>query len=49
MAVNESANPHLFVTLPPVNPGYISPSARFRHVFVLVIRVLQRKTIQKQH
>jgi hypothetical protein len=22
----------LFVTLPPVNPGYISLSARFRHV-----------------
>jgi hypothetical protein len=40
--------PHSFVTLPQVDPGYISPNAPSASCAPL-IRVLQEKAIQKQH
>ena len=39
----QAQDPHLFVTLPPINPGYISLSARLGRGFALCVRAFAGK------
>jgi hypothetical protein len=45
----QAQDPHLFVTLPPINPGYISALGASRAGLCAVRPRLRRKKTQKQH